>query len=102
MSVVCCAVSGMASVQHRRPQETNAKRNPAQWLATDPTRLAVQRRADPVQEVVVSHDSTAVVYGIGDMPTPAVHLTATRRIRTSAAGVKTYQAQLHLKEGRAR
>ena len=92
----------MASVQHRRPQETNAKRNPAQWLATDPTRLAVQRRADPVQEVVVSHDSTAVVYGIGDMPTPAVHLTATRRIRTSAAGVKTYQAQLHLKESRAR
>ncbi|WP_454229495.1 nucleotidyl transferase AbiEii/AbiGii toxin family protein [Propioniciclava flava] len=69
----------------------------AQWLATDPTRTAAQRRTDPVHEVVVSHDSAAVVYRIGDMPTPEVHLTANRRIRPRA-NVKAYQTQLHPRE----
>ena len=70
----------------------------AQWLATAPARTAFQRREDP-DPVVVSDESAALVYGIGDFTTTGVHLTASRRLRPSAASsVLTHQRKLHPKE----
>lgn len=70
----------------------------AEWLATDPTRTAHQRRSD-ADPVVVSDESAATVHGIGDMPAGGVHLTAARRIRPSiSTPVIGHQRTLHPRE----
>lgn len=70
----------------------------AEWLATDSKRTAAERRGDPDQ-VVVSDESAAEVYGIGDMPAGGVHLTAARRIRPAAATpVTAHRRTLHPRE----
>ena len=70
----------------------------AEWLATDSKRTAAERRGD-LDQVVVSDESAAEVYGIGDMPGGGVHLTAARRIRPSATTpVTAHRRTLHPRE----
>ena len=70
----------------------------AEWLATNPGRRASQRRLDD-NLVVVSDDSAARVYGIGDMPSGGVHLTAARRLRPAAnTSVQPHRRQLDPRE----
>ncbi|HBY24649.1 MAG: nucleotidyl transferase AbiEii/AbiGii toxin family protein [Propionibacteriaceae bacterium] len=70
----------------------------AEWLAFDPTRQAWQRRDDPVP-IVVSDESAALVYGIGDLPPGGVHLTAERRLRHAPkTPVIAHRRRLHERE----
>ena len=69
----------------------------AEWLATDPARTAGDRRGD-AGPVVVSHETAARVYEIGDLPSGGVHLTSPGRLRTRQQWVTIHQQALSPKE----
>jgi hypothetical protein len=69
----------------------------AEWLATDPARTAGERRGD-ADPVVVSHETAAQVYEIGDLPSGGVHLTSPGRLRTRQQWVTIHQQALSPKE----
>ncbi|MGB7963303.1 MAG: nucleotidyl transferase AbiEii/AbiGii toxin family protein [Propionicimonas sp.] len=69
----------------------------AEWLATDPTRTAGERRSD-ADPVVVSDETAAAIHGIGDLSAGGVHLTASRRLQTRQAWVSVHQRTLTAKE----
>lgn len=69
----------------------------AEWLATDPTRTAGQRRSD-ADPVVVSDESAAAIHGIGDLSAGGVHLTASHRLQTRQRWVSLHQRRLTAKE----
>lgn len=69
----------------------------AEWLATDPTRTAGERRSG-ADSVVVSDETAAAIHGIGDLSAGGVHLTASRRLQTRQVGVSVHQRTLAAKE----
>lgn len=69
----------------------------AEWLATDPTRTAGERRSD-ADPVVVSDETAAAIHGIGDLSAGGVHLTASRRLQSRQAWVSVHQRTLAAKE----
>lgn len=69
----------------------------AEWLATDPTRTAGERRSD-ADPVVVSDETAAAIHGIGDLSAGGVHLTASRRLQTRQAWVSVHHRSLASKE----
>jgi len=69
----------------------------AEWLATDAARTAGERRRD-ADPVVVSYETAAQVYEIGDLPSGGVHLTSPRRLRTRQQWVTIHQQALSARE----
>jgi len=69
----------------------------AEWLATSPQRTAGERRDDDVP-VIVSDETAAGIYGVGDLTAGGVHLTSTRRLRSRQAWVTIHQRQIGPKE----
>jgi len=69
----------------------------AEWLATDPSRTAGERRDDP-EPVIVSDESAAVVHGIGDLPPGGVHLTSARRLQSRQRWVSIHRRHISDRE----
>jgi predicted transcriptional regulator of viral defense system len=64
----------------------------AQWLALRPDEDIERRRATP--DCVISHDSAAVIRGLGTIVARGLYLTGPRRINTRSARVHTYRRDI--------
>ena len=65
----------------------------AEWLATDPARTAGERR-DDAEPVIVSHESAALIHGMGDLPPGGVHLTSARRLQSRQQWVTIHRRHI--------
>lgn len=67
----------------------------AQWLALRPNADIETRRASP--DCIISHESAAVIRGLGTFVAPPLCLTGPRAIRVKSDTVRTYRRDIGLR-----
>lgn len=70
----------------------------AHWLALDPETMAADRTLNGIAKDVVSHETAADVYGIGDFANERITFTTSQRRQTKQAEVRFVLDQLQPKD----